>query len=89
MQVNDSMNVLKLCDFGSAMFAGENEITPYLVSRFYRAPEISTYLNTNFTNNFSQHVLNLIMSDLKIKTKINSCGNSNEERLDQNTFSLV
>jgi serine/threonine-protein kinase PRP4 len=40
MLVNDTMNVLKLCDFGSAMFAGENEITPYLVSRFYRAPEI-------------------------------------------------
>nr|PNR47769.1 hypothetical protein PHYPA_012242 [Physcomitrium patens] len=40
MLVNDAMNVLKLCDFGSAMFAGENEITPYLVSRFYRAPEI-------------------------------------------------
>jgi serine/threonine protein kinase len=40
MQVNDAKNVLKLCDFGSAMFAGENEITPYLVSRFYRAPEI-------------------------------------------------
>ncbi|KAK4410330.1 Serine/threonine-protein kinase PRP4 [Sesamum angolense] len=29
-----------LCDFGNAMFAGKNEITPYLVSRFYRAPEI-------------------------------------------------
>ncbi|CAM6102700.1 unnamed protein product [Calypogeia fissa] len=40
MLVNESKNVLKLCDFGSAMFAGENEITPYLVSRFYRAPEI-------------------------------------------------
>ncbi|EFJ31639.1 hypothetical protein SELMODRAFT_86693 [Selaginella moellendorffii] len=40
MLVNDSKNLLKLCDFGSAMFAGENEITPYLVSRFYRAPEI-------------------------------------------------
>ncbi|CAK9865030.1 unnamed protein product [Sphagnum jensenii] len=40
MLVNDAKNVLKLCDFGSAMFAGENEITPYLVSRFYRAPEI-------------------------------------------------
>ncbi|XP_024396480.1 uncharacterized protein [Physcomitrium patens] len=40
MLVNVAMNVLKLCDFGSAMFAGENEITPYLVSRFYRAPEI-------------------------------------------------
>lgn len=33
--------MLKLCDFGNAMFAGKNEITPYLVSRFYRAPEIS------------------------------------------------
>ncbi|XP_010681582.2 uncharacterized protein LOC104896524 [Beta vulgaris subsp. vulgaris] len=40
MLVNDSKNVLKLCDFGNAMFAGKNEITPYLVSRFYRAPEI-------------------------------------------------
>ena len=46
VQVNDAMNVLKLCDFGSAMFAGECEITPYLVSRFYRAPEISEYLNS-------------------------------------------
>jgi serine/threonine protein kinase len=44
MQVNDAKNVLKLCDFGSAMFVGENEITPYLVSRFYRAPEISKHL---------------------------------------------
>ncbi|CAM8912839.1 unnamed protein product [Rhodiola kirilowii] len=40
MLVNGSKNVLKLCDFGNAMFAGKNEITPYLVSRFYRAPEI-------------------------------------------------
>jgi len=32
--------VLKLCDFGSAMFDGDNELTPYLVSRFYRAPEV-------------------------------------------------
>eukprot|EP00850_Spirogloea_muscicola_P004038 SM000017S02778 [mRNA] locus=s17:193456:197059:+ [translate_table: standard] len=40
MLVNEAKNLLKLADFGSAMFAGENEITPYLVSRFYRAPEI-------------------------------------------------
>ncbi|KAG4984576.1 hypothetical protein JHK87_029325 [Glycine soja] len=40
MLVNESKNVLKLCDFGNAMFAGKNEVTPYLVSRFYRAPEI-------------------------------------------------
>ncbi|VYS45944.1 unnamed protein product [Arabidopsis thaliana] len=40
MLVNEGRNTLKLCDFGSAMFAGTNEVTPYLVSRFYRAPEI-------------------------------------------------
>lgn len=39
--VNESKSVLKLCDFGSASLASENDITPYLVSRFYRAPEIS------------------------------------------------
>ncbi|KAF9948639.1 U4/U6 small nuclear ribonucleoprotein prp4 [Mortierella alpina] len=38
--VNDAKNVLKLCDLGSASDTTENEITPYLVSRFYRAPEI-------------------------------------------------
>lgn len=39
--VNDRRNVVKVCDFGSAMFAGEdNEVTPYLVSRFYRPPEV-------------------------------------------------
>jgi serine/threonine-protein kinase PRP4 len=31
---------VKICDLGSAMLAGENERTPYLVSRFYRAPEV-------------------------------------------------
>ncbi|KAG2276329.1 hypothetical protein Bca52824_058884 [Brassica carinata] len=40
MLVNENKNVLKLCDFGNAMFAGKNEVTPYLVSRFYRSPEI-------------------------------------------------
>ncbi|CAH0401245.1 unnamed protein product [Chilo suppressalis] len=38
--VNEKKNILKLCDFGSASKVDENEITPYLVSRFYRAPEI-------------------------------------------------
>lgn len=38
--VNESKLVLKLCDFGSASVINENDITPYLVSRFYRAPEI-------------------------------------------------
>jgi serine/threonine-protein kinase PRP4 len=33
-------NLVKICDLGSAMELNEVEITPYLVSRFYRAPEI-------------------------------------------------
>lgn len=40
-QVSESKLVLKLCDFGSASHVADNEITPYLVSRFYRAPEVS------------------------------------------------
>ncbi|KAJ0183956.1 hypothetical protein K1T71_000379 [Dendrolimus kikuchii] len=43
--VNDSKLVLKLCDFGSASHISNNEITPYLVSRFYRAPEIILGVN--------------------------------------------
>eukprot|EP00003_Mantamonas_plastica_P015687 TRINITY_DN2645_c1_g3_i1.p1 TRINITY_DN2645_c1_g3~~TRINITY_DN2645_c1_g3_i1.p1 ORF type:complete len:622 (-),score=252.31 TRINITY_DN2645_c1_g3_i1:40-1905(-) len=40
MVVNEEFNVIKICDFGSASSVEENDITPYLVSRFYRAPEI-------------------------------------------------
>ncbi|CAI5438411.1 unnamed protein product [Caenorhabditis angaria] len=38
--VNESKLTLKLCDFGSAGYVNEQELGPYLVSRFYRAPEI-------------------------------------------------
>ena len=42
--VNESRNGLKICDLGSASSTLEsdttNEVTEYLVSRFYRAPEI-------------------------------------------------
>jgi serine/threonine-protein kinase PRP4 len=41
--VNEQKTLLKLCDLGSASDASENDITPYLVSRFYRAPEISKF----------------------------------------------
>ncbi|TKR77259.1 hypothetical protein L596_018266 [Steinernema carpocapsae] len=40
--VTESKMTLKLCDFGSGSYAHEAEIAPYLVSRFYRAPEIMT-----------------------------------------------
>ena len=46
--VNETKSVLKLCDFGSASLVSENEITPYLVSRFYRAPEIIIGLKYDF-----------------------------------------
>lgn len=39
--------MLKICDLGSASDASENEITQYLVSRFYRAPEISMWPSTS------------------------------------------
>jgi len=40
--VSANFSMVKLCDFGSAFFEtdSDNEPTPYLVSRFYRAPEI-------------------------------------------------
>ena len=38
--VNDARNVLKICDLGSASSIDEIITAPYLVSRFYRAPEI-------------------------------------------------
>ena len=41
LQVNEQKSILKLCDFGSASHIADADITPYLVSRFYRAPEIS------------------------------------------------
>ena len=43
--VTSNWTTIKLCDFGSAMLESDEEYinhmpTPYLVSRFYRAPEI-------------------------------------------------
>lgn len=49
--------MLKLSDFGNAMFAGKNEITPYLVSRFYRAPEISKHRQTVLMFSFKHIIL--------------------------------
>merc|ERR1712023_148372 len=38
--ISKSRMKIKICDFGSAIFSGLNELTPYLVSRFYRVPEV-------------------------------------------------
>lgn len=42
--MNENHSQLKISDLGSASDTSENDITPYLVSRFYRAPEISMSL---------------------------------------------
>ena len=56
VQVNEQKTVLKLCDLGSASDASENEITPYLVSRFYRAPEISQLIFLTATPDTADNV---------------------------------
>ncbi|TKA71756.1 hypothetical protein B0A55_08586 [Friedmanniomyces simplex] len=38
--VSERRNLLKVCDLGTAAFVTDTELTPYLVSRFYRAPEV-------------------------------------------------
>lgn len=38
--VSESRTMLKICDLGSASDISENALTPYLASRFYRAPEV-------------------------------------------------
>jgi serine/threonine-protein kinase PRP4 len=45
--ISENLKTVKLCDFGSAFFETDmdNDPTPYLVSRFYRAPEIILGLN--------------------------------------------
>lgn len=45
--VNHSLTQVKICDFGSASWLNECEITPYLVSRFYRAPEVMLGMEYN------------------------------------------
>jgi len=47
--VNETKMTLKLADFGSASHIAENEITPYLVSRFYRAPEVILGMKYDFS----------------------------------------
>jgi len=46
--LNKSRTSVKLCDFGSAMYSGDNELTPYLISRFYRSPEVILGLSYDY-----------------------------------------
>uniref|UniRef100_A0A914X8T2 Serine/threonine-protein kinase PRP4 homolog n=1 Tax=Plectus sambesii TaxID=2011161 RepID=A0A914X8T2_9BILA len=46
--VNETKLTLKLCDFGSSCHVADAEVAPYLVSRFYRAPELMLGLPYDF-----------------------------------------
>lgn len=77
--VNQQRNVVKVCDFGSAMFEGEgNDITPYLVSRFYRAPEI--ILGMKYSHPIDMWALGCVIYEL-FTGKILFGGRTNNEML--------
>jgi len=38
--ISEGQNIVKFCDLGTALEIKDAAVTPYLVSRFYRAPEI-------------------------------------------------
>jgi len=40
MLISKDTKTIKICDFGTAFPSNENTLVEYLVSRFYRAPEI-------------------------------------------------
>jgi len=46
--INERHNMIKVCDFGSGSYINECDITPYLVSRWYRAPEITLCLRYDY-----------------------------------------
>lgn len=48
--LRNEQGVIKICDFGSAKFMTGNGLnTPYIVSRYYRAPEL-TLACSDYTN---------------------------------------
>jgi len=47
--INERHNMIKVCDFGSGSYINECDITPYLVSRWYRAPEITLCLKYEYS----------------------------------------
>merc|ERR1719486_836677 len=47
--INERHNAIKICDFGSGSYINECDITPYLVSRWYRAPEITLCLRYDYS----------------------------------------
>mmetsp|Transcript_26233 Transcript_26233/g.25407 ORF Transcript_26233/g.25407 Transcript_26233/m.25407 type:complete len:96 (+) Transcript_26233:400-687(+) len=61
--VNDH-GVIKICDFGSAKILNdESKNTPYIVSRYYRAPELILALS-DYTNKIDVWAIGCIIAEL-------------------------
>jgi len=76
--VNKARTTVKICDLGSASDKRENEITPYLVSRFYRAPEIM--LGLPYDEKIDMWSVGTVLAEL-YTGKITFPGTSNNEML--------
>jgi serine/threonine-protein kinase PRP4 len=63
------------------MFAGQNEITPYLVSRFYRPPEVVLGLEYSFPMDL--WAIGCCLFEL-FTGKITFAGKSNNEMVERN-----
>lgn len=76
--VNEAMNQVKICDLGSADDLDKCEITPYLVSRFYRAPEIM--LGQEYDEGVDMWSIGCVLAEL-FTGKILFNGNDNNHML--------
>ncbi|MEW5306316.1 MAG: hypothetical protein WDW36_008787 [Sanguina aurantia] len=76
--VNARRTKVKLCDFGSAMLSGDVEVTPYLVSRFYRSPEV--ILGLKYDHAMDMWAVGTVVYEL-FTGKILFPGRSNNEML--------
>lgn len=62
--------VIKICDFGSSKVIDPNgKNTPYIVSRYYRAPELMLCL-TKYTTAIDVWAAGCIMAELALLTPI-------------------
>lgn len=78
--VSEKLGLLKLCDFGSAFYQDDPSLepTPYLVSRYYRAPEI--ILGLKYTKKVDVWALACCLFEL-FTGKILFRGDTNNEML--------
>ena len=64
----DKENNIKICDFGSSkVIDKKGKNTPYIVSRYYRAPELIMCV-TKYTTAIDIWALGCILAELTLKT---------------------